>query len=124
MNGPGGTGKSFVYNMVCHKLQSEGTIILCVASSGIAALLLKGGQTAHSMFKIPIEDITDDLMCSIPKEGLLAGLLHLTGIIIWDEVTMQLHYAFEAVDHTRDRQKKTNTATECVAIMSSTFTSP
>lgn len=100
LNDPRGTGKTFVYNMVCHKLQSEGTIVLCVASSSITALLFKGGWTAHSMFKIPVEDITNNSMCSIPKEGLLAGLLHLTGIIIWDEVTMQLHYAFESVDCT------------------------
>ena len=43
LNDPRGTGKTFVYNMVCHKLQSEGTIVLCVASSSITALLFKGG---------------------------------------------------------------------------------
>ncbi|KIK11976.1 hypothetical protein PISMIDRAFT_99675, partial [Pisolithus microcarpus 441] len=54
LNGPGGTGKTFVYKTVCHKVRSMGWIVLCVASSGIAALLLKGGHTAHSVFKIPI----------------------------------------------------------------------
>jgi superfamily II DNA or RNA helicase len=43
LNGPGGTGKTFVYNTVCAKLRSEGTIVLCVSSSGISALLLQGG---------------------------------------------------------------------------------
>ena len=100
LNGPGGTGKTFVYNTLCHQLRSEGTIVLCVASSGIAALLLKGGHTAHSMFKILVEDIHSDSVCNVTKESHLTGLLCLAKLIIWDEATMQLHYAFEAVDHT------------------------
>ena len=54
LNGPGGTGKTFIYNTVCNTVRSWGKIVLCVASSGIAALLLCGGRTAHSMFKIPL----------------------------------------------------------------------
>ena len=105
LNGPGGTGKTFVYNTLCHQLRSEGAIVLCVALSGIAALLLKGGRTAHSMFKIPVEDIHSESMCAVTKESHLAGLLRLAKLIIWDEATMQLRYAFEAVDRTcRDVQ--------------------
>lgn len=100
LNSPGGTGKTFVYNTLCHQLRSEGTIVLCVASSGIVALLLKGGHTAHSMFKILVEDIHSDSMCNVTKESHLTGLLCLAKLIIWDEATMQLHYAFEAVDRT------------------------
>jgi len=40
LNGPGGTGKTFVYKTVCHHIRAEGRIILCVASSGISALLM------------------------------------------------------------------------------------
>ncbi|KIJ19274.1 hypothetical protein PAXINDRAFT_28683, partial [Paxillus involutus ATCC 200175] len=54
VNGPGGTGKTFLYNTICHAMRGEGWIILCVASSGITALLLCGGRTVHSMFKIPV----------------------------------------------------------------------
>lgn len=100
LDGPGGTGKTFVYNTVCHKIRSEGWIVLCVASSGIAALLLRGGRTAHSMFKIPVENLTDESHCAIMKEGLLAGLLRITRLIIWDEAGMQHRYAPEAVDRT------------------------
>ena len=50
LSSPGGTGKTYVYKTVCHRLRSEGKIVLCVASSGIAALLLPGGRTAHSTF--------------------------------------------------------------------------
>ena len=100
LNGPGGTRKTFVYNTVCHKLWGEGLIVLCVASSGIAALLLKGGQTSHSLFKILVEGLTNKTFYSIPKQGLLAELLHRTDMIIWDEITMQHKLGPEAVDCT------------------------
>jgi hypothetical protein len=100
LNGPGGTGKTFVYNTVCHKLRGEGLIVLCVASSGIAALLLKGGRTSHSMFKIPVDGLTNETFCSIPKQGLLAELLRRADVTIWDEITMQHKLGPEAVDRT------------------------
>lgn len=55
VDGPGGTGKTFVYSIMLAHVRSQGQIALAVASSGIAALLLKGGRTAHSRFKIPLD---------------------------------------------------------------------
>ncbi|KAJ7358088.1 PIF1-like helicase-domain-containing protein [Mycena albidolilacea] len=69
LNGPGGTGKTFVYRTVCHMLRSEENIVLCVASSGIAALLMPGGRTAHSVFKIPIDGLNAESFCNIPKNS-------------------------------------------------------
>jgi hypothetical protein len=100
LNGPGGTGKTFVYKTICHKIRAERLIVLCVASSGIAALLLRGGRTAHSMFKIPVDGLNDDSICNIPKEGPLAELIRRTHLIIWDESGMQHRNAPEAVDRT------------------------
>ena len=74
LNGPGGTGKTFVYNTICNMVRSRGWIVLCVASSGIATLLLRGGRTAHSMFKIPLL-LHEDSTCLITKEGKLASLI-------------------------------------------------
>ena len=99
LNGPGGTGKTFVYNTVCNVVRSRGWIVLCVASSGIASLLLCGGRTAHSMFKIPLS-LNPESTCPIHKEGRLAALIRNTKLIIWDEITMQHRYAAEAVDRT------------------------
>ena len=50
-----------------HTLRAQGKIVLCVASSGIAALILRGGRTAHSTFRIPI-DVHEDTVCEIPKK--------------------------------------------------------
>jgi hypothetical protein len=97
LNGPAGTGKTFVYGALCSRLRGQGKIVLCVASSGIAALLLVGGRTAHSTFKIPLE-IHNESICSFPKNSMLADLLRETDLIIWDEVPMQHKHAPECVD--------------------------
>ncbi|KAH9834148.1 PIF1-like helicase-domain-containing protein, partial [Rhodofomes roseus] len=82
LNGPGGTGKTYVYNTVCHKARAEGWIVLCVASSGIASLLLKGGRTAHSRFKIPVENLNAQSTCAIRKESRYADLFRVARLII------------------------------------------
>ncbi|XP_031101909.1 uncharacterized protein LOC116005811 [Ipomoea triloba] len=67
--GYGGTGlpgKPFMENNVCC-FTVKGKIVLNVASSGIASLLLPGGRTAHSRFAIPIS-INEDSTCNI-KQG-------------------------------------------------------
>ncbi|GJZ85611.1 reverse transcriptase domain-containing protein [Tanacetum coccineum] len=46
--GLGSTRKTFLYKTIISRLRSEWKIILAVASSGIASLLLLAGRTAHS----------------------------------------------------------------------------
>ena len=48
VHGHGGTGKTFLWIIIIAKIRSENRIVLAVASSGIASLLLPGGRTAHS----------------------------------------------------------------------------
>ncbi|XP_076882480.1 uncharacterized protein LOC143530957 [Bidens hawaiensis] len=64
--GHGGTGKTFLWTTIIAALRSTGNIVLAVAASGIASLLLPSGRTAHSRFKIPL-DMTDDSTCDIKK---------------------------------------------------------
>ena len=73
--------------------------MLCVASSGIASLLLIGGRTAHLSFKIPIK-ICESSFCTIGKNTDLAELIHATDLVIWDEAPMQHCHNHEAVNHT------------------------
>ncbi|PKY58476.1 hypothetical protein RhiirA4_304547, partial [Rhizophagus irregularis] len=51
IDGPGGTGKTFLYNTILAKIRLCSEIALPVTSSGIAALLIDGSRTAHSCFK-------------------------------------------------------------------------
>ncbi|XP_028193267.1 uncharacterized protein LOC114378874 [Glycine soja] len=68
-----------------------------VASSGIASLLLPGGRTTHSKFKIPVP-IFEDSTCNIHQGTQLAELLNEASLIIWDEVPMAHKFYFEALD--------------------------
>ncbi|PIA34361.1 hypothetical protein AQUCO_03800159v1 [Aquilegia coerulea] len=99
LSGPAGAGKTFIYNSVADTLRSEGHIVIMVASSGIASLLLTGGRTAHSTFKIPFE-VLDDSVCSVTKQTIHAELFKRAKLIIWDEVPMQHRFCVEAVDRT------------------------
>ncbi|PIA25570.1 hypothetical protein AQUCO_11100024v1 [Aquilegia coerulea] len=82
-----------------YTLRSEGHIVIMVASSGIASLLLTGGRTTHSTFKIPFE-VLDDSVCSVTKQTIHAELFKRAKLIIWDEVPMQHRFCVEAVDRT------------------------
>lgn len=62
LDGPGGTGKTFVYGALLASVRAAGNIALGVASSGIAALLMEGGTTAHFRFKLPIP-VNQDSLC-------------------------------------------------------------
>ncbi|GKA71970.1 ATP-dependent DNA helicase PIF1-like protein [Tanacetum coccineum] len=74
-------------------------IVLAVASSGIASLLLPGGRTAHSRFVIPLE-LMENSTCGIKQNTHLAELMQQVQLIIWDEAPMTQKYAFEALDKT------------------------
>ncbi|CAH9075221.1 unnamed protein product, partial [Cuscuta europaea] len=52
--GYGGTGKTYIWRAISACIRSKGEIVLTVASSAIASLLIPGGHTAHSRFAIPI----------------------------------------------------------------------
>ncbi|XP_019176171.1 PREDICTED: uncharacterized protein LOC109171573 [Ipomoea nil] len=97
--GYGGTGKTFMWRALSSTLRSKGQVVLNVASSGIASLLLPGGRTAHSRFAIPIA-INEDSTCNIKQGSQLADLLIQTSLIIWDEAPMMHKYCFEALDRT------------------------
>ncbi|XP_057747737.1 uncharacterized protein LOC130966935, partial [Arachis stenosperma] len=95
----GGTGKTFLYRVLSARLQSEKKIVINIASSGIASLLLPGGKMAYSMFNIPVE-LTEDTVCRIKKDSPKAEVVRLADLIIWDEAPMTNKLAFEALDRT------------------------
>ena len=71
------------------KLRAQGDVVVCVASSGIAALLLPLGRTAHSTFKIPLENLHDQSFCSIVKNSSRADMFRSAKLIVWDEIGPQ-----------------------------------
>lgn len=99
LHGYGGTGKTFMWQTLASALRCKLQIVLTVASSGIASLLLPGGRTAHSKFKIPVPT-EENSTCNIEYDSDHAELLQQTKLIIWDEAPMTHKYCFQALDRT------------------------
>ncbi|KAG5596940.1 hypothetical protein H5410_038172 [Solanum commersonii] len=97
IDGPGGTGKTFLYRALLAAIRTKGCIALATASSGVAASILPGGRTTHSRFKISI-DIDENFTCNISKQSSLATLIQDSKLIVWDEVSMAKKNTIEALD--------------------------
>eukprot|EP00121_Abeoforma_whisleri_P016726 Awhi_evm1s15336 len=72
VDGPGGSGKTFLYNTLLAAVRSKGHIALSVASI--------------------------NSLCNIDKQSLLADLVRDTNLILWDEAPMMSRYLYEALD--------------------------
>jgi ATP-dependent DNA helicase PIF1 len=99
VDGPGGTGKTFLYNTLLATIRSSGKIAVAVASSRIAVLLIIGGRTAHSRFKIPLK-VNESSTCNISQNSKEARLINLAKLIIWDEAPIIHKFAFEMLNQT------------------------
>ncbi|XP_023734550.1 uncharacterized protein LOC111882412 [Lactuca sativa] len=99
IDGPGGTGKTYLYKALLANIRKLGYIALATASSGVAANNMPGGRTVHSRFKLPLTPDNNSL-CRIQKQSGTAQLLRLAKIIIWDEASMAKRQVVEAFDRT------------------------
>ena len=98
VNGPGGTGKTFLYKALLATIRGQEKIAVAIATFGVAASIMPGGRTAHSRFKIPLS-IDDGAFCSFTKQSGIAKLLRTACLIIWDEASMTKRQAMEALDN-------------------------
>ncbi len=94
----GGAGKTFLYGCLLSRVRSTGDIALSMASSGIAALLLEGGCTAHLGFKILIVGFCGSSACYVPLNSPQPALIRVARFIVWDEAPMAHKHVFEAVN--------------------------
>ena len=98
VDGPAGTGKTHLYKKVLHYVRMTGRIALAVAMSGIAALLLPGGRTAHSRFRLPVPVPLEGCKSSIKAQSLAARIMRDAALLVWDEAPTAPKAMFEAVD--------------------------
>lgn len=110
IDGPGGSGKTFLYNTLLSYIRTRlDQSAIAVASTGVAAILLLDGATAHSMFKILVESLNERSTCSISVQTERAQQLRNAALIVWDEAPMMNRFAIEAVDRTlRDIMSRHN----------------
>ena len=97
VDGPGGSGKTYLYNFIIRFATFFGMKIAASAMTGIAATLLPGGQTAHKTFCIPIP-CHENSTCRVSPSSEYGEKLRSTWIFIIDEASMLDRYQFEAID--------------------------
>ena len=74
-------------------------VALAMATTGIAANLLKLGRTFHSRLKAPLT-ASEDSMLQISAQSSLAKLVRMSKLLLIDESTMLDRFQLEALDRT------------------------
>ncbi|XP_046972349.1 ATP-dependent DNA helicase pif1-like [Vanessa cardui] len=83
------------------QIRKDKGVAVAVASSGIAATLLSGGRTAHSVLKLPLNLAHEEMpVCNISKSSERGRMLQQCKLLVWDECTMSHKRAIEALDRT------------------------
>ena len=97
LDGPGGSGKTMVYNTLISCCRSRGIKVAPSAWTGIAATLLSGGRTVHTLFRLPVP-ILETSVCNIAPTSSHADFLRSVTMFIIDEASMVLGSALNAID--------------------------
>ncbi|TKR61952.1 hypothetical protein L596_025979 [Steinernema carpocapsae] len=84
IDGPGGSGKTFVYNTLIHILRGRGLKFAAMAYTGIAAQLLPEGKTIHHHFRLTVGNSMQANVKATEKRG---ALLREASVLIVDEVS-------------------------------------
>ncbi|UYV79082.1 hypothetical protein LAZ67_17001066 [Cordylochernes scorpioides] len=98
LDGPGGSGKTFLYKTLLSTIRGNNGIALPVASTGIAANLLEGGRTYHSQFKLPVP-LLDTSTSSMRMTSDDAKQIREANVIIYDEATMAPKDALRCINN-------------------------
>jgi hypothetical protein len=85
VQGGAGTGKTLWVNCISAALRVHHKSIKCIASSGLAASLISGAQTAHSALGIPVPTL-DSSFCRLDPNQ--RQYFRNVDVIIWDEMSM------------------------------------
>nr|CAD2197831.1 unnamed protein product [Meloidogyne enterolobii] len=97
IDGPGGTGKSYLLTAIYHLVRSYNKKIINMAFSGIAANLLKNGRTLHKQFKLPL-NINSYSISNIVENTKEANEILETDFFVIDEAPMASKFIIEIIN--------------------------
>ncbi|XP_078431140.1 uncharacterized protein LOC144702973 [Wolffia australiana] len=110
VDGPGGSGKTFLYSAILAQIKASRLTAIPTATSGIVALLLEGARTLHSTFNIPIP-VTHISTCGISPDSVMGQQIQSASIIIVDKAPMMHRHVYETLDRSIRDVMKTIDAT-------------
>ena len=96
--GPGGSGKSFLFEAFLHYVRGRREIAAACAWSGLAATLLPGGRTCHARFGFPVPMPREDVPWSVTAATGRGQVLIQCCAVVWDEVGTASAAALDAAD--------------------------
>lgn len=99
IDGPGGSGKTYVYITLYNLLKQKGKTVCTMAYTGIAATLLPHGKTVHKTFGLPVP-LFSDSFSNIKSNSKEADYLRSVDVFIWDEAPVAPRYALDIIDRT------------------------
>ena len=97
VDGRSGRGKTLLMKVITAAVRAQGEIVLCSATTGLAALNHEGGTTTHPTYKIPVTGSDETPQCNVTARSQRAELLRAAALHIWDEFPMIHCKIFEAV---------------------------
>ena len=65
VDGRSGRGKTLLMKVITAAVRAQGDIVLCSATTGLAALNHEGGTTAHAIYKIPVTGSEEVPQCNV-----------------------------------------------------------
>jgi hypothetical protein len=92
VDAPGGTGKTYTFNSILKWVEFYYGVhsAIAMASSGVSALLLRNGKTAHSTFKLPLTS-QPTVSCQVDGRSKIADTLRNVKVVVWDEVRQKCY---------------------------------
>ncbi|XP_065316121.1 uncharacterized protein LOC135924917 [Gordionus sp. m RMFG-2023] len=97
VDGPGGSGKTYLYNTLMCYIRAKNQIVLPFATTGISSILLNGGRTIHCGFKLPVP-IFETSTSHMNLHSSLTLDIKNSKLIIIDEATMMTKHALRCID--------------------------
>jgi hypothetical protein len=97
MDGPGGSGKTFVIETLCYLFRGNEIEYKTSSWMGIAANLLPDGRTMHKNFGLPFQCKKDGSSNAKPNNKIGRELIK-TDVIIIDEISMVPKHALDIID--------------------------
>ena len=94
---PGGTGKTFLAEVILSYVRKSGNVAVACVMSGIVATLLSLGTTCHKRFGIPVP-CTEESSSKHKLNSNESTLIKMAKIMIIDEVSMMEYKALDLID--------------------------